>query len=166
MTKWYVVHTQPNAEMKASAHLRRQSYEIYVPLCRRWRRHARKRELVLRPLFPRYIFVRFDTRSERWRPILSTVGVSGLICNGDKPVSVPDDIIDDIRAAERRGSFDDSRAVARLNPGDRVRIVRGPFADLAGQLQLLISADRIKVLLDILGRQVPTVLDLSEAVPG
>ena len=46
MIAWYVVYTRPNAEMKALAHLACQGYEAYLPRYRKWRRHARRRELV------------------------------------------------------------------------------------------------------------------------
>jgi transcriptional antiterminator RfaH len=53
MVGWYVAYTQPNAESRAEEHLARQGYSIYLPRCRRLVRHARKRAVVLRPLFPR-----------------------------------------------------------------------------------------------------------------
>ncbi|HWL03524.1 MAG TPA: transcription termination/antitermination NusG family protein [Xanthobacteraceae bacterium] len=166
MNNWYVVHTQPNGESKASSHLRRQGFEVYLPCGRRWRSHARRRELVLRPLFPRYLFVRFDAETARWRAIFSTVGVSNLICEGDRPLAVPQPVIAGIQEAEASGSFDDALAASRLKPGDAIRIVRGPFADLIGQLQSLVSGDRVKVLLDILGRQVPTMVEAAEVAPA
>ena len=58
MRRWYVVHTQPQGESRAKANLERQGYEVYLPRCRKWRRHARRAEIVAAPLFPRYLFVR------------------------------------------------------------------------------------------------------------
>ena len=72
MITWYVAYTQPHGEAKALDHLRRQDYVLYLPRYRRFVRHARKRALVLRPLFPRYLFVGLDRRTQRWRPIRST----------------------------------------------------------------------------------------------
>jgi transcriptional antiterminator RfaH len=166
MSAWYVVRTHAQAEPKATQHLRRQGFDVYLPQSRRWRLHARRRDLVLRPLFPRYLFVRFDVERARWRSIFSTVGVASLLCHGEQPTCVPENVIEEIRAAERLGSFDDTAAVARLRPGDPVRITRGPFADIVGQLQSLVSADRVRVLLDILGRRVPTTVDVAEVLPA
>jgi transcriptional antiterminator RfaH len=163
---WYVVRTQANAEPRAAENLLRQGYEVYLPLGRRWRLHARRREVVSRPLFPRYLFVAFDKERARWRAIFSTIGVSTLICQGEMPIQVPDGIVEEIQASERNGQFDDAGMVARLKPGDPVLITCGPFSDLTGQLQSLVAGDRVRVLLQLLGRQVPTVLDLQQVAPA
>jgi transcriptional antiterminator RfaH len=163
---WYVVQTHTNSEAKAAENLRRQGYEVYLPQMRRWRSHARRRELVMRPLFPRYLFVSFDSEHARWRSILSTVGVASLVCHGDKPSVVPEGVVENIRQAEKGGWFDDSHRVSRLKAGEPVRIACGPFADLIGQLQSLVSDDRVPVLLDILGRRVTTVVKLTEVAPA
>lgn len=163
---WYVVQTHTNSEAKAAENLRRQGYEVYLPQMRRWRSHARRRELVTRPLFPRYLFVFFDAEHARWRSILSTFGIASLICHGEKPSVVPEGVVEDIRQAERGGWFDDSNRVSRLKAGEPVRIACGPFADLVGQLQSLVSDDRVRVLLDILGRRVMTIVKLTELAPA
>jgi transcriptional antiterminator RfaH len=162
MADWYVVRTHAHAETKALENLVRQDYEAYLPSCRRWRKHARRREIVRRPLFPSYLFVSFDIEHSYWRPIFSTIGVASLICNGDIPSRVPEGVVDSIRDAENAGFFDYTHAVTRLKPGDPVRVAHGPFAGLIGQLQSMASRDRVRVLLDILGRQTTTVLVLSE----
>ena len=57
---WYVVHTHPNGEARAEHNLRRQGFHTYLPRYLRRTRHARKTQLVPRPLFPRYVFVALD----------------------------------------------------------------------------------------------------------
>lgn len=162
MISWYVVRTQPRAEAKALENLLRQGYEAYLPRERRWRFHARRREVVLRPLFPGYMFVGFDLNFARWRSIFSTRGVASLVCHGDVPSRLPNSVVEQIRTAERAGLFDEASVVARLQPGNLVRIARGPLADMTGQLQLLLPGDRVRVLLRMLGQEVSTTLDLAE----
>lgn len=162
MVEWYVVRTHTHGEAKASANLMRQGYEVYLPLCRRWVKHARRREVAQRPLFPGYLFVRFDIGRDRWRSIISTIGVAGLICYADLPARIAEDVVEAIRAAEGNRFFDYTHAVTKLKPGDKVRVVTGPFANLIGKLQSTASNDRIRVLLAILGRHTPTELALSE----
>ena len=58
--RWYVVQTQANAEHKAVAHLGRQGFTTYLPRYLKRRRHARRVDIVPRPLFPRYLFVSID----------------------------------------------------------------------------------------------------------
>jgi len=155
MSAWHVVHTQPMAEARAAANLVRQGYETYLPLYRRRRSHARRVELVERPLFPRYLFVRFDPQADRWRPILGTFGVSGLVRIGDMPVPVPGGIVEALRANQAAHAFDDTIAPARkLGVGARIRVLAGPFADLVGRFQALADSERVIVLLEMLGREV------------
>jgi transcriptional antiterminator RfaH len=162
MTDWYVVHTHARAEGKAQENLRRQGYEVFLPLTRRWYRHARRREAVLSPLFPRYLFVGFDVARTRWRSIFSTIGVSTLLCQGEMPIRVPQPVVDQIRLAEEAGAFDQTSGLGKLRPGDSVRVLDGPFADIIGRLQSQLSADRVRVLLELMGRQVPTVMNVYE----
>src|SRR5260221_569916 len=106
MITWYAAYTQPHAEAKALDHLQRQGYSIYLPRYRRWVRHPRKRALVSRPLFPRYLFAGLDRLTQRWRPIRSTAGVVGVVTSGDAPVPVAPDIIDALRPRESEGAVD------------------------------------------------------------
>jgi transcriptional antiterminator RfaH len=154
MISWYAAFTQPHGEAKASDHLERQGYSVYLPCYRRWVRHARQRKLVLRPLFPRYLFVGLDREAQRWRPIRSTVGVLGLVTSGDEPVAVPPEVIDALREREREGGFDVLSSAQSLRNGDAVRVIDGPFQDLVGRLLGVADHERVFVLLDVLGRSV------------
>ena len=73
--RWYVVQTHPHAESRAMEQLRQQGFVTYLPKLLKQRRHARKVETVIRPLFPRYLFVLVDITTQRWRAIHSTIGV-------------------------------------------------------------------------------------------
>jgi transcriptional antiterminator RfaH len=153
VNRWYVVHSQPHAEARAVQHLRNQGFEVYFPRYRRRRRHARRVETVLAPLFPRYIFVSMDIEACQWRSINSTIGVHYLICDGEIPVPVPHGVIEDIRCREG----DDGVvmvAPTALRRGQMVRIVDGPFADLGGLFEEMVDEERVMLLLDILGRKV------------
>lgn len=150
MTSWFAVHTQPNAETRAVSHLLRQNYSVYLPTYLKRRSHARRIETVRRPLFPRYLFVELEATA-RWRPILSTAGVSDLVRVGDRPLPVPSGIVEALRNGEAAGSFDENNEAARLAPGQIVRILAGPFANLVGRFSALAETDRVYVLLEILG---------------
>jgi transcriptional antiterminator RfaH len=154
MITWYAAYTQPNAEAKALDHLQRQGYSVYLPLYHRWVRHARKRALVSRPLFPRYLFVGLDRLTQLWRPIRSTVGVVGLVSGAEEPVTVAPAIIEMLRRREGEGAFDVVSPVQNLRPGDAVRVTEGPFEDLVGRLVGLADHERIHILIDLLGRSV------------
>ena len=100
MKRWYVAYTQPTAELRAAGHLKRQGFDAYLPLRRQIRRHARREETVLRPLFPRYVFVALDLEADRWRSINGTIGVSNLVCHGERPAALPEGVVEGLRISE------------------------------------------------------------------
>jgi transcriptional antiterminator RfaH len=158
MRLWYVVYTHANSETKAREHLLRQGFTAILPTYKRWRRHARKREVVERPLFPRYLFVALDMLEQRWRPILSTVGVCDLVRRGNAPTPMPSGLAEEIGERAALGAFDRLSPLDGLRPGDAVRVVEGPFTDLIGRFMGVADRERVFVLLDLLGRQVKTTL--------
>ncbi|HML07314.1 MAG TPA: transcriptional activator RfaH [Xanthobacteraceae bacterium] len=157
--RWYVVHTHPNAEAKANAHLGRQGFDTYLPRYLKKRRHARRVETVRAALFPRYLFVAIDMATQRWRAISSTVGVSQLVCNGEEPAAVPDNVIASLRQREDENGLIRLPARPRFAPGDRVRLLDGAFADCIALFEGMKDVERVSVLLDLLGRKVRVLLD-------
>jgi transcriptional antiterminator RfaH len=156
---WYVAHTHPQAEAKASSHLVRQGFEIYLPRYRRRRRHARKIETVAAPLFPRYVFVAVDMAIQRWRSIHSTVGIARFVCNGEQPAAVPAGIVEALRAREDAEGFVTLDGRPKLRAGDKIRVLDGAFCDCLGLFEGLSDRDRVTILLELLGRKVRIVLD-------
>jgi transcriptional antiterminator RfaH len=162
--RWFVAHTQPHAEAKATFHLKRQGFETYVPRYLKRRRHARKIETVAAPLFPRYLFVAFDTSAQRWRSIYSTVGVSRLVSNGDDPTMVPDGIVEELKSREDANGFIKLDSRSRFRPGDEIRVLDGAFSSCLGLFEGMAERERIAILLDLLGRKVRVVLDAELVV--
>ncbi len=152
--QWYVARTHPAAEAKAAANLDRQGYPTFLPRHRRWVRHARRREIVLRPLFPGYLFVGIDRACMNWRPVRSTIGVADLVCGGDGPIPVQHEVVEVLRRRERQGAFDELGPARGLGPGDPVRVSDGPLADFTGRLAAVGADERVIVLFEFLGRTV------------
>ena len=153
MKRWYVVHTRPNGELRAALNLERQGFKTYLARYMKERRHARKVEQILRPLFPRYVFVSLDTDTARWRSILGTFGVDYLVSNGDKPTPVPEGIVDEIREHENEQGFV-VLSPKTLRPGQKVQIIEGPLAMQTALFQCAADNKRAVFLLQMLGRQV------------
>ncbi len=154
MTRWYVVHTQPHGEAKASLNLERQGFATYLPRYRRQRRHARQTEFVPRPLFPNYLFVAFDIARDRWRSIQSTIGVNRLVMAGEEPVPVPNGVVEEIRLREDAEGYVVLGLPAGAKIGGPVRLIDGIFADARGILERIVDNRRVAVLLQLLGREV------------
>jgi transcriptional antiterminator RfaH len=156
---WYVVQTHTHAERKAITHLTRQGFSTYLPRYLKHRRHARRVETVIAPLFPRYLFVAIDRMTQRWRCIQSTVGVAHLVCNGEEPAMVPQDVIAELRHREDERGFIRLEVCPRFAPGDRVQVVDGVFSRCFGLFERMSDRERVAILLDLLGRKVRVVLD-------
>ena len=158
---WYVVQTHANAEIKASMHLSRQGFEVYLPRYLKRRRHARRVEIVPMPLFPRYLFVAVDIASQRWRSIHSTIGVSRLLCNGDEPALVARGIVEQLQSRHDGHGFIKLDRRLLFAPGDKVRVVEGVFSACLGLFEGMTDHQRVSILLDLLGRKVRVVLDVE-----
>lgn len=158
---WYVVQTQAHSERKAAFHLERQGFAVYLPqYLKRWR-HARKTEMRPAPLFPRYLFVAMDVAQARWRAIRSTIGVSSLVCNGDRPAPVPEGIVEDIRGREDERGLLPVRMASPYKKGDAVNVVEGSLAGASGFFECFEDRERVVLLLDMLGRQMRVKLPTS-----
>jgi transcriptional antiterminator RfaH len=154
-----VVQTQPHAENKATAHLERQGYSVYLPRYLKRRSHARKIEIVPAPLFPGYLFVTVDMFAQRWRSIQSTIGVSRLVCNGQEPAVLPAAVINELQERHDDAGFVQLDLRSTFKPGDKIRVVDGAFTTCFGLYQGMADRERVAVLLDLLGRKVRVVLD-------
>src|SRR5262249_21998185 len=126
--KWYVVYANIKCEFRAEKGLRAKGYDVFLPRARRWVRHARKKTERVVPLLPRYVFVGFDINLMPWYGIRNTDGVEGVLSNNTIPVAVPTGAIEDLRAMEEMGIFDETTEVLRLSPGEQVKMIKGPFA--------------------------------------
>jgi len=156
---WYVAHTHPHAEAKATAHLSRQGFDVYFPRYIKRRRHARRIETVPAPLFPRYLFVAIDLNAQRWRSIFSTVGVSRLVCNGEDPSPVPVGIVEALKSREDANGFIKLDCRPRFHVGDKIRVLDGAFSSCLGLFEGMAERERVAILLDLLGRKVRVILD-------
>lgn len=157
--RWYVAQTHPHAETKASLHLRRQGFDVYLPRYLKQRRHARRVEKIAAPLFPSYLFVTIDLATQRWLSIDSTFGVTRLVRVGDRPASLPRSIIDALKDREDSNGIVQLDRRPRFLPGDKIRVVGGAFCDCYGLYEGMTARERVAILLDLLGRKVRVVLD-------
>lgn len=156
MIHWYVIETLSHQEQLAEQELRLLDFlEVYFPTIDRIIRHSRRERTVSRPLFPSYLFCRFDLH-DPWQRIYRTRGVHRVL-GGPTPLS--DKVVDEIRT---RTAIPISGTHFRV--GDRVRVGEGSFS---GQEALFVSSARmrVKVLISLLGREWEVELDKQSIQP-
>jgi transcription elongation factor/antiterminator RfaH len=161
--RWYVAYTRPRCEARAQVQLENQGFRAFLPRRQQTIRHARKLTSVLAPFFPRYLFVVLDLTRQRWRSVSSTVGVAGLVMQGDLPQPVPRGVVETLVASSDALGLLQLRQ--QLTVGGTVRLAAGPFAERLAILDRLDDSGRIRVLLDILGRQVLVSTEYSNVLP-
>ena len=144
-----MAQTLPNREIGAERQLAAQNFRTFLPLHWKTVRHARQFRTVKAPFFPGYVFVELAMGRDRWRSVNGTIGVARLIMEGDRPKPVPRGVVEELEA----NSLPDGTLSleADMRCGQRVRVLSGPFAGAVGTLAKLTSAERVKVLLDIMG---------------
>jgi transcriptional antiterminator RfaH len=160
---WVVVRTRPHAEQTALENLKRQTFETYCPMLRKRRSHARRVEIVLRPLFPGYLFARCGKQARQWRPILSTYGVRSVVRAGEEPSFIDHGFIASLRAREIDGAI--VRPAKPYEVGQKVRIAGGAFDGIVATIIDLEEEERVVVLLDMLQRAAKLTLDVGAVTP-
>jgi transcriptional antiterminator RfaH len=152
MLRWYLIRTKPAGESLAVTNLDRQGYEVYWPRAvqtvrcnSRWRNR-------IASLFPGYLFLRLNEGKQALNPVNSTVGVFGVVRFGSRYTVVPDQVIRDLRArADPNTGLYRLSHTATLKAGTVVRIKTGPFDGLEGVFERQAGAERVVVLLKLLG---------------
>jgi transcription elongation factor/antiterminator RfaH len=157
--RWYLVQTLSKGEFRAQFHLHAQGFRTYLPQYLKTTRHARQVHTGRSPLFPRYLFVVLDLARDRWLSIQGTFGVSSLIMVNDRPTPVPVGAVESL--IERADEAHLMRLDDGLRPGQQVRILSGSFAEMVGTLVRLDDNERVRVLLKMMGSQVPVSIDRS-----
>jgi transcription elongation factor/antiterminator RfaH len=153
---WYVFRSVARQEAMAEANLDRQGFIHFLPKVLVTKRHARRYVTQKEWLFPRYGFLRLDLARDRWRSINGTYGVERLVMGQDGPQSVPDDIMETIKAAT--GADGLFAPDAGLVAGASVRVRQGPLSGALGVLQSLDGRGRVDLLLHLLNGQVRTTV--------
>ncbi len=161
--RWYCVFTQPRREAWAFENLARQGFRGWLPLLSRTVRHARRVQKVKSALFPRYGFVALDLARDRWRAVNGTLGVVGLLMEDDRPRPVPRGVVEHLQVLT--GEDGTVRYGLEVAPGQRVRVLTGPFADRLATVTRLDEKGRVALLLEILGAERPVVMAREDLLP-
>jgi transcription termination/antitermination protein NusG len=175
--QWFVVHTQSGYEKKVKSNLeaRIQSmnmeekiFEVAIPMEDVVEFKGGRKVVVQKKVFPGYLLVRCVMDDNSWYVIRNTPGVTGFVGqgrHGQKPTPLSRREVETFLAAKGDGESVVKTGKPRLEyeTGESVRVREGPFADFSGQI-VEINADqlKLKVLVNIFGRETPVELDFSQ----
>ncbi len=161
-TAWFAVLTKPRAESIASTHLRRQGFEVLDCRLRKSRPGAEGLREQVEPLFPRYVFLRSCASGQTLGPVRSTRGVAGVVRFGNRTPTVPEAVIDALRARQDHSGCVQLDPPGSMSPGDRVQVRQGPLYGLEGVFETECSLNRVRLLVEVLGAPVRVTLPKSQ----
>lgn len=156
---WYLVHCKPRQDERAEEHLARQGYAYYRPQIQCERLLRGRRQTVVESLFPGYLFIQLNP-DDNWAPLRSTRGVNRLVSFGGYPLEVPQTLMDSLR----QRTLTEPKPL--LQPGDRVRIVNGSFADVEAIFLSMDGEERVFLLMHMLNREQRLSLPLASLRRG
>jgi len=177
---WYVVHTQSGYEKKvksniesriSSMNMEDSIFEVVIPMEDVIEFKNGKKVVVQKKVYPGYLYIRCFLDDHSWDVIRNTPGVTGFVGTGGKPVPLSRR---DVEAALTLPEEDDTEGAAggaakRQRPkleyevGESVRVKTGPFADFSGQIAEINEDQlKVKVLVNIFGRETPVELEFAE----
>src|SRR5271165_3256572 len=150
---WYCLRSQPKHEHIAAAHLRLlEGVTVFCPRLRFKRATLRGLVWVTEAMFPGYLFARFEL-SEMHRQVRYAHGVSGIVRFADRYPTIEEGALAQLR--DHTGAVEIKELSYEFSQGDQVKIVNGIFAGLEAVVtQVLPAKERVKILMDFLGRKV------------
>ncbi len=174
--RWFVVHTYSGYENKVKGNLENiikarelsdRIHEIVVPMEDVVEFKNGKKVTVSKKVFPGYLLVRCTPSDDVWFAIRSSPGVTGFVGSASKPTPLRRREVESILHVKAEGSAEAptkrSRPAHEFELNETVRIKEGPFADFPGHIAEINEDQlKVKVLVDIFGRETPVELEFSQ----
>ncbi len=173
--RWYVVHTYAGYENKVKSNLHSRAvsmnmedriYEVVIPMEDVVEFKNGKKVVVQKKVFPGYLLCRCELDDDSWAVIRNTPGVTGFVGPGTKPTPLSRREVESILQVKVEGTeapAKRSRPRLEHEVGETVRVKEGPFADFSGQIAEINEDQlKLKVLVNIFGRETPVELEFSQ----
>lgn len=154
-TLWYALHVRTRFEKVVARNLRGKGYEEFLPLYSRTNQWSDRVKQIELPLFPGYVFCRFNANDRL--PILTVPGVNAIVGIGKTLVPVEPSELNAIRAVLQSGTF--CEPVPYLEVGQRVQVESGPLAGTEGLVVMVKNTYRLVISVNMLQRSVAVEID-------
>lgn len=166
---WYVVHCYSGYENKVRHNLEQRIetmgmkdkiFDVVVPTEEEIEVREGKRRTVERRVFPGYILINMVMTEESWYVVRNTPGVTGFVGMGNEPTPLrPEEVAQIIKRMEAEAP----RIKVTFKPGERVRIVDGPFNDFRGVVdEIDMERAKVRIMVNFFGRETPVELDFLQ----
>lgn len=166
---WYVVHCYSGYENKVRHNLEQRIetmgmkdkiFDVVVPTEEEIEVKEGKRRTVERRVFPGYILVNMIMTEESWYVVRNTPGVTGFVGMGNQPTPLRSE---EVAQIIKRMEAEAPRIKVTFKPGERVRIVDGPFNDFRGTVsEIDMERAKVRVMVNFFGRETPVELDFLQ----
>ncbi len=158
---WFLVHVKPRAEKVSTLHLDQLGLEAFCPQLKQEKIIRRVRREVVGPLFPGYVFVKFDPMFH-YRAVQFSIGVRKVVSFGNTLARVDSSIIEEIRARIIQGCVHVSNC-SSFQPGQKVRIHDGPLKGFEAIFECEMSdRRRVTLLLDTVAYQARVIVPVDQ----
>ncbi len=170
--RWYVVHTYSGYENKVKTNLEKRVetmgmgdriFSVLVPMEEEMENKGGKRRIVQKKVFPGYILVEMLMTDESWYVVRNTPGVTGFVGSagaGSKPTPL---LETEVKAIMRRMGIAATKPKIDFELKENVRVIDGPFDNFIGYIdEINMEKLKIKVLVNMFGRETPVELDFDQ----
>ena len=158
---WYALQIRQRGRELCEQMLRNAGYEYFSPCQRTERQWSDRKKIVDLPLFPGYVFCRFDPFKRL--PILKMPAVIGVVSAGKRLLEVDSRELEAVRVAvESRLPVE---PVPYLSPGEKIIITAGPLRGVEGVLERVKKQPRLLLSITMLNRSISVEVDMSQVMP-
>ena len=167
--QWFVVHCYSGYENKVKRNLEQRItsmdmenyiFDVIVPTEEEIEVRDGKRRTYQRRVFPGYILVEMILTDDSWYVVRNTPGVTGFVGMGTKPTPLREE---EVKRIITRMEAEAPKVKVTFKPGEKVRIVQGPFADFIGNVDdINMEKGKVRVMVSFFGRETPVELDFLQ----
>lgn len=169
---WYVVHTYSGYENKVKTNLEKRVhsmdmqdkiFRVLVPTEEEVEHKDGKKKIVQRKVFPGYVLVEMVMTDDSWYVVRNTPGVTGFVGSpggGAKPTPL---MPEEVHAILNQMGMEEARPKVAFSISESVKVLEGPFADFVGKIEEVDPhRQKLKVLVNMFGRETPVELDFNQ----
>lgn len=158
--QWYAVYVKYKMEKKVCNELTRKEIEVYLPLKKERRQWSDRIKMIEEPLLWGYLFVRVSNKE--YDDVLVTKGALRYVCFDGKAAPIPDRQIEDLKIFMQFANESVVVTSERISRGDTVKVCKGPFRDILGEVVEIRGKQRLVLRLGSLGYCVHTELGTNK----